>query len=171
MPQKVDSADEVDAAAGRYQRRASVPARSSPRKRLSDGSDCGEVAARLQEKRCLLLKQHSDRSMTDDSMSPGGGIVGRQFNRRVVSNKEILRRGHFLSNVAEMILQPGDGTRKWSVGEELVNCGSGTGRHCSTLRAGSDGCIVVRFSKDSFIAFLDCHPGVLLSLLGTEIIV
>jgi hypothetical protein len=43
--------------------------------------------------------------------------------------------------------------------------------HSSTLTAGKDGCIVLVFPKSTLIPFLDDYPGLLLSLLGTQVVV
>jgi CRP-like cAMP-binding protein len=43
--------------------------------------------------------------------------------------------------------------------------------HTSTLTAGKDGCVVLVFPKQSLIPFLDEYPGLLLSLLGTQVVV
>ena len=43
--------------------------------------------------------------------------------------------------------------------------------HSSTLTAGKDGCVVLVFPKASFGPFLDEYPGLLLSLLGTQVVV
>lgn len=43
--------------------------------------------------------------------------------------------------------------------------------HSSTLTAGKDGCVVLVFPKSSLIPFLDQFPGLLLSLLGTQVVV
>ncbi|KAI2499040.1 Metallo-beta-lactamase superfamily [Fragilaria crotonensis] len=43
--------------------------------------------------------------------------------------------------------------------------------HSSTLTAGKDGCVVLVFLKPSLIPFLDEYPGLLLSLLGTQVVV
>ena len=42
--------------------------------------------------------------------------------------------------------------------------------HSSTLAAGKDGCLVLVFPKPSLILFLDEYPGLLLSLLGTQVV-
>lgn len=42
--------------------------------------------------------------------------------------------------------------------------------HDSTLSAGKDGCLVLEFSKHRLIPFFDEHPGLLLSLLGTNVV-
>jgi CRP-like cAMP-binding protein len=43
--------------------------------------------------------------------------------------------------------------------------------HSSTLTAGKDGCVVLVFPKSSLIPFMDAYPGLLLSLLGTQVVV
>jgi hypothetical protein len=43
--------------------------------------------------------------------------------------------------------------------------------HSSTLAAGKEGCVVLVFPKMSLIPFLDEYPGLLLSLLGTQVVV
>lgn len=43
--------------------------------------------------------------------------------------------------------------------------------HSSTLTAGKEGCVVLVFPKASLIPFLDEYPGLLLSLLGTQVVV
>ena len=43
--------------------------------------------------------------------------------------------------------------------------------HTSTLTAGKEGCVVLEFPKSSLIPFLDEYPGLLLSLLGTQVVV
>jgi hypothetical protein len=42
--------------------------------------------------------------------------------------------------------------------------------HSSTLAAGKDGCVVLVFPKPSLSIFLDEYPGLLLSLLGTQVV-
>lgn len=43
--------------------------------------------------------------------------------------------------------------------------------HSSTLAAGREGCVVLIFPSSSLIPFLDEYPGLLLSLLGTQVVV
>ena len=49
--------------------------------------------------------------------------------------------------------------------------GEGRILHTSTLTAGPEGCIVLVFPKETLTGFLDAYPGLLLSLLGTQVIV
>lgn len=43
--------------------------------------------------------------------------------------------------------------------------------HSSTLAAGREGCVVLVFPSSALIPFLDEYPGLLLSLLGTQVVV
>lgn len=41
--------------------------------------------------------------------------------------------------------------------------------HSTTLAAGKNGCVVLAFPKSSLIPLLDEYPGLLLSILGTQV--
>jgi len=43
--------------------------------------------------------------------------------------------------------------------------------HSSSIVAGGDGCVVYAFQRASLLAFLDANPGVLLSLIGRQVVV
>ena len=43
--------------------------------------------------------------------------------------------------------------------------------HSSTLTAGKNGCVVLVFPKSSLIPFLNEYPGLMLSVLGTQVVV
>ena len=59
-----------------------------------------------------------------------------------------------------------------SVAEMVIHeSGNHNIMHSSTLTAGKDGCVVLVFPKASFGPFLDEYPGLLLSLLGTQVVV
>ena len=60
-----------------------------------------------------------------------------------------------------------------SVSDMIIHehCGNEHGVHSSTLTAGKEGCIVLVIPKASLIPFLDEYPGLLLSLLGTQVVV
>jgi len=60
-------------------------------------------------------------------------------------------------NLSNMIIHEKDG------GDSIL--------HTSTLTAEKEGCIVLVFPRKSLTEFLDAHPGLLLSLLGTQVIV
>lgn len=57
--------------------------------------------------------------------------------------------------------------------EMVIHEKDGEGRilHTSTLTAGAEGCIVLVFPRETLTGFLDSYPGLLLSLLGTQVIV
>ena len=65
--------------------------------------------------------------------------------------------GSRLDSVSEMVIHEQEG-------DELIV-------HSSTLTAGKEGCVVLVFPKASLIPFLDEYPGLLLSLLGTQVVV
>lgn len=59
------------------------------------------------------------------------------------------------------------------IGEQVIHEQEGNQLvvHSSTLAAGKDGCVVLVFPRHSLIPFLDEFPGLLLSLLGTQVVV
>mmetsp|Transcript_6825 Transcript_6825/g.17118 ORF Transcript_6825/g.17118 Transcript_6825/m.17118 type:complete len:1395 (+) Transcript_6825:304-4488(+) len=65
------------------------------------------------------------------------------------------------------------GTKKVQLSNMVIHEKDGEGRihHTSTLTAEQEGCIVLVFPRESLTKFLDAHPGLLLSLLGTQVIV
>jgi hypothetical protein len=122
-------------------------------------------------------------------------VLGRLYNRRAFASGLVFSRGHFLGDIEKMV----DGllSSAQSVGDpgrddsEEFDCGFNNNddarsldamtihelegseytAHTSTLAAGKDGCVVLVFPKVSLILFLDQHPGLLLSLLGTQVVV
>jgi len=120
-------------------------------------------------------------------------VLGRMYSRRALTEGLVFSRGHFLGDVSKMVA--GKLLRTEKGGDEIYNVGtteeplsrnsnllntaieeeesSDTESivHSSTLTAGKDGCIVLFFPRSNLIPFLDEYPGVLLSLLGTQVIV
>ena len=121
-------------------------------------------------------------------------VLGRLYNRRAFASGLVFSRGHFLGDIEKMV--EGLLSSAQSVGDsgddfEEFDCGfinnddarsldamtihelegSQHTAHTSTLAAGKDGCVVLVFPKASLILFLDQHPGLLLSLLGTQVVV
>lgn len=41
----------------------------------------------------------------------------------------------------------------------------------ATMIAGPEGCVVLVFPRSTFVPFLDANPGMLLCLLGTQVVV
>lgn len=120
-------------------------------------------------------------------------VLGRLYNRRAFTGGLVFSRGHFLGDVSKMV----DGLLASDLESEKQDDGPTYGfgvqvdgaddtilaeltiheeggeqiSHNSTLTAGNDGCVVLVFPKASLIPFLDQYPGVLLSLLGTQVVV
>lgn len=125
-------------------------------------------------------------------------VLGRLYSRRAFTGGLVFSRGHFLGDVSKMVagLLATDGTSEIhddgapsygfgdekegrvdvlldSVTELVIHEQEGDHHimHSSTLTAGKEGCIVLVFPKSSLIPFLDEYPGLLLSLLGTQVVV
>lgn len=100
----------------------------------------------------VLSNDCSSELGDDSSPSYGFGEMSEsgEHGRRGSQTKEISL------NVAEMVIH---------------EQGNHNIMHSSTLTAGKDGCVVLVFPKSSFGPFLDEYPGLLLSLLGTQVVV
>jgi CRP-like cAMP-binding protein len=121
-------------------------------------------------------------------------VLGRLYNRRAYTGGLVFSRGHFLGDVSKMVdgllasdLESDkqdddsptygfgvhvDGADDTILAELTIHEEGGEHiTHSSTLTAGNDGCVVLVFPKASLIPFLDQYPGVLLSLLGTQVVV
>jgi hypothetical protein len=122
-------------------------------------------------------------------------VLGRLYSRRAFTGGLVFSRGHFLGDVSKMVAGLftseesgrdqsfpvygfGDKSeireRASSQLSEMVIHEVGEDGHVvhsSTLTAGKEGCIVLVFPKSSLIPFLDEYPGLLLSLLGTQVVV
>jgi hypothetical protein len=126
-------------------------------------------------------------------------VIGRLYNRRAFTAGLVFGRGHFLGDISKMVaglvtsdedsqvISVGDDSSvpRYGFGEEpdLSRCDESMNDviyedgdavqavHSSTLAVGKDGCVVLVFPKASLIPFLDEYPGLLLSLLGTQVVV
>ncbi len=124
-------------------------------------------------------------------------VLGRLYSRRAFTGGLVFSRGHFLGDVSKMVAgllasdfeHEQDGTfpvygfgdkiegAKESISDNLTDMviheqeGDSTIVHSSTLTAGNNGCVVLAFPKESLIPFMDEYPGLLLSLLGTQVVV
>ena len=125
-------------------------------------------------------------------------VLGRLYNRRANTAGLVFSRGHFLGDVSKMVaglLSSDEESQCMSVGDDsALSYGFGEkwdysrskestkdtiyehgGEvhvvHSSTLAAGKEGCVVLVFPKTSLIPFLDEYPGLLLSMLGTQVVV
>jgi hypothetical protein len=122
-------------------------------------------------------------------------VLGRLYESRAFTAGLVFSRGHFLGDVSKMVAgllakkdtTVDDSSAQYGFGGEG---GSQDGLasisgppmavggkeeehvyHSSTLAAGKEGCVVLVFPKSSLIPFMDEHPGLLLSLLGTQVVV
>lgn len=121
----------------------------------------------------------------------------RLYNGRAFTAGLVFSRGHFLGDISKMVaglLSPtyddnenrpngDDDSAHYGFGEKPEGDRQGPVRemiiheqesdqliaHSSTLAAGKDGCVVLVFSKLSLIPLLNEYPGLLLSLLGTQV--
>jgi len=122
----------------------------------------------------------------------------RLYNRRAYTAGLVFSIGHFLGDISKMVAgllssdyndlayyEDDNSSAKYGFGEkheENKNSrkigettiqeheGDQPINHTSTLSAGKNGCVVLVFSKASLIPFFDEHPGLLLSLLGTQVV-
>ena len=140
-------------------------------------------------RRSFTMRRRSSR------MRQANKVLGRLYNRRAFTAGLVFSKGHFLGDVSKMVagllssdafadVDSGDygfgekdeGTAADAKALATITEGSGAEGgyhvlHNSTLTAGKDGCVVLLFHKSSLIPFLDEHPGLLLSLLGTQVVV
>jgi len=122
----------------------------------------------------------------------------RLYNRRAFTAGLVFSRGHFLGDISKMVagkllsstydgdeshFDGDDDSAHYGFGEKPEGDHQGPVRemiiheqegdqliaHSSTLAAGKDGCVVLVFSKVNLIPLLDEYPGLLLSLLGTQV--
>lgn len=149
----------------------------------------------------IVQKDDFGSSMTDVSRRPkdrfANKVLGRLYNRRAFASGLVFSRGHFLGDIEKMVegllssAHSNEGNSARDNYDELEFIGFGDTddalsmdtmtiheleggqhtAHTSTLAAGKDGCVVLILPKASLIPFLDNYPGLLLSLLGTQVVV
>lgn len=149
-----------------------------------------EMDADVKEKRPSLAKRRSSRARFANK------VLGRLYNRRAYSDGLVFGSGHFLGDVSKMVADLVTQDVESVVGRDgddgsssMPMYGFGENRsetkdvtiyeqgveehlvHSSTLAAGKEGCVVLVFPRASLIPFLDEYPGLLLSLLGTQVVV
>jgi hypothetical protein len=150
---------------------------------LNDDGDDGK------DRRASLTRRRSSRARFANK------VLGRLYSRRAFTGGLVFSRGHFLGDVSKMVAglftatntagdqsfpvygfgdKSEDGKSAAEHLSDLVIHETEDGSHVvhsSTLTAGKDGCVVLMFPKASLIPFLDDYPGLLLSLLGTQVVV
>jgi hypothetical protein len=141
------------------------------------------------DRRASLSRRRSSRARFANK------VLGRLYSRRAFTGGLVFSRGHLLGDVSKMVAglftassSPVDQSFPvYGFGEKSEGVKSATEHlsdlvihevddgshvvHSSTLTAGKDGCVVLVFPKAALIPFLDEYPGLLLSLLGTQVVV
>jgi hypothetical protein len=156
------------------------------------GDDVGSGLGR-NHRRSSLIRRRSSRARFANK------VLGRLYSRRAFTGSLVFSRGHFLGDVSKMVAgllsansdetdqdssfpvygfgEKAEGAKEPMYSDNLTDMviheqeGDSHILHSSTLTAGDDGCVVLVFPKDSLIPFLDEYPGLLLSLLGTQVVV
>lgn len=150
-----------------------------------------EADAGLRSNRSSIIRRRSSRARFANK------VLGRLYSRRAFTGGLVFSRGHFLGDVSKMVAgllstdntevnddfgsaygfgdkPEGKGTDLLEHISELViheQEGDHHIMHSSTLTAGKDGCVVLVFPKSSLIPFLNEYPGLMLSVLGTQVVV
>jgi len=157
---------------------------------FTDEADSG-----FRSKRSSVIRRRSSRARKANK------VLGRLYNRRAFTGGLVFSRGHFLGDVSKMVAgllsidndgelqanaddgpaygfgdqaegSPDESQPDTIAGSTIPEEGEQQQiTHSSTLTAGKDGCVVLVFPKSSLIPFLDQFPGLLLSLLGTQVVV
>jgi hypothetical protein len=134
------------------------------------------------DKRASFIRRASVRARFENK------VLGRIHSHEAYDGGLVFSRGHFLGDVSRMFLghvntdlHPDyhtsdlpafDITGTTIQGRVIQGEDNDDNRgHISTLIAGIDGCVVLEFEKKALIPFLDEYPGLLLSLLGTQVVV
>lgn len=120
----------------------------------------------------LLPKEERMRNARDRFANK---VLARLYSRRAYTAGLVFSRGHLLSDTSRMV--SGNLAHIHHSGRQdnmsSIAHGLSGDHHCHTsnMVAGSDGCVVMVFPRSSLVQFLDGNPGVLLSLLGTQVVV
>eukprot|EP00522_Entomoneis_paludosa_P011531 CAMPEP_0172455762 /NCGR_PEP_ID=MMETSP1065-20121228/12231_1 /TAXON_ID=265537 /ORGANISM="Amphiprora paludosa, Strain CCMP125" /LENGTH=1384 /DNA_ID=CAMNT_0013208239 /DNA_START=266 /DNA_END=4420 /DNA_ORIENTATION=- len=143
-------------------------------------------------RRTSVLRRRSSRARFANK------VLGRLYSRRAFTGGLVFSRGHFLGDVSKMVAGllsndtaselnedfghaygfgdsgdiQGDNVLE-TITELIIHEQEGDHHimHSSTLTAGKEGCVALLFTKTALIPFLDEYPGLLLSLLGTQVVV
>lgn len=125
----------------------------------------------LAHKATLLPREERSRSARDRFINK---VLARLNARHAYTSGIIFSRGHFLSDTSRMVsgsLAYIQGKAGNEMDESSCELRGEHHYHSSTIVASEEGCVVMLFQRESLIAFFDAHPGVLLSLLGTQAVV
>jgi len=155
---------------------------------FTDDADPG-----VRSRRASVMRRRSSRARFANK------VLGRLYSHRTFTGGLIFSRGHFLGDVSKMVegllssdtpsLVNDESAPAYGFGNKVVGNssdpmlkgiteliiqeqeGENQVMHTSTLMAGEQGCVVLVFPKLALIPFLDAYPGLLLSLLGTQVVV
>jgi hypothetical protein len=103
-------------------------------------------------------------------------VLARLYSRCAYTSGLVFSRGIFLSDTSRMVSGnlacinksiAGHASSRSSIG----SAGADHHSHTSNLVAGLEGCVVMIFPRATLVPFLDSNPGVLLILLGTQVVV
>ena len=142
--------------------------------RPKNGEDEDEDANQNRRLRPSFMKADSERRISQRDRFVNK-VMARLYTRRAYTSDLIFSKGAFLSDTSRMIsgdlanISKSVGLRS-SISMAPPNVSD---HHChtNTVVAGPQGCIAMVFPKSSLVPFLDGNPGVLLSLLGTKVLV
>eukprot|EP00934_Nitzschia_sp_Nitz4_P003635 Nitzschia sp. Nitz4//scaffold3_size479765//412909//416775//NITZ4_000177-RA/size479765-augustus-gene-1.625-mRNA-1//-1//CDS//3329550989//3625//frame0 len=103
-------------------------------------------------------------------------VLARLYSRRAYTDRLVFSRGHFLSDTSRMVsgtLAKLSTVTPRSHQTRSTMWTGHTDQHChtSSLAAGEQGCVVMLFPRSTLVPFLDSNPGLLLCLLGTQVVV
>jgi hypothetical protein len=170
------------------ERRQSDSSGHSEKSELEDfyAEICPELSSRH---RMSVIGRHANKQLV------------RLYKSRAFTAGLVFSRGHFLGDVSKMVgnllssnydnatyYDDDDVTPiAYGLGDKSTNASSSRFSpvetiheiegddqplvHSSTLAAGKDGCVVLSFSRQNLVPFFDEHPGLLLSLLGTQVVI
>lgn len=131
------------------------------------------------DKRSFLVRKGSVRARFENK------VLGTIHSREAYTGGLVFSRGHFLGDISRMFYghvntdslvdnpAPAFDFASESLKDRVIQekDSEESQGHSSTLIAGKDGCVVLEFDKSTLIPFLDEYPGLLLSLLGTQVVV
>lgn len=103
-------------------------------------------------------------------------VLARLYSRKAYTEHLIFSRGNFLSDTSKMVsgdLANISSPMDVSLRSSFTGSAAGPDHHyhTSNLLAGPQGCVVMVFPRSTLVPFLDSNPGVLLCLLGTQVVV
>mmetsp|Transcript_30916 Transcript_30916/g.74283 ORF Transcript_30916/g.74283 Transcript_30916/m.74283 type:complete len:1382 (+) Transcript_30916:179-4324(+) len=135
-----------------------VDSEEEDKKSNDDGSTADRAAGAIKDQRDKFVNK----------------VLARLYSRQAYTQNMVFSRGCFLCDTSRMI--SGDLATINKMGgrsSSIASGGSNNDHHChtSTMLAGKQGCVAMVFPKSSLVPFLDSNPGLLLSLLGTKVLV